>query len=52
MRAHLELVVIDLGDSDDPHVIFETLNARGTAHRRVSKPLADAPEPVRDKAVR
>ena len=30
MRAHLELVVIDFGDSDDPHVIFETLNARGT----------------------
>ena len=27
----LELVVIDLDQSDDPHVIFETLNARGTA---------------------
>ena len=27
---YLELVVIDLGQSDDPHVIFETLNARGT----------------------
>ena len=26
----LEIVVIDLGESDDPHVIFETLNARGT----------------------
>ena len=26
----LELVVIDLSSSDDPHVIFETLNARGT----------------------
>ena len=26
----LELVVIDLGDADDPHVIFETMNARGT----------------------
>ena len=26
----LELVVIDLELSDDPHVIFETLNARGT----------------------
>ena len=26
----LELVVIDLDHSDDPHVIFETLNARGT----------------------
>ena len=30
VRVHLELVVIDLGDTDDPHVIFETLNARGT----------------------
>ena len=26
----LEVVVIDLGASDDPHIIFETLNARGT----------------------
>lgn len=26
----LELVVIDLDPSDDPHIIFETLNARGT----------------------
>ena len=26
----LEIVVIDLGDSDDPHIIFETMNARGT----------------------
>ena len=26
----LELVVIDLDHSDDPHIIFETLNARGT----------------------
>lgn len=26
----LRLVVIDLDDNDDPHVIFETLNARGT----------------------
>ena len=26
----LQMVVIDLGPSDDPHVIFETLNARGT----------------------
>ena len=26
----LELVVIELGMSDDPHIIFETLNARGT----------------------
>ena len=30
VRANLELVVIDLDDNDDPHVIFETLNARGT----------------------
>ena len=30
VRANLELVVIDLSDADDPHVIFETLNARGT----------------------
>ena len=30
VRMNLELVVIDLGDSDDAHVIFETLNARGT----------------------
>ena len=26
----LQMVVIDLGPEDDPHVIFETLNARGT----------------------
>ena len=26
----LEMVVIDLDSTDDPHVIFETLNARGT----------------------
>ena len=26
----LQMVVIDLGPDDDPHVIFETLNARGT----------------------
>ena len=30
VSMNLEIVVIDLGDSDDPHVIFETLNARGT----------------------
>ena len=30
VRTGLEIVVIDLGASDDPHVIFETLNARGT----------------------
>ena len=28
--GYLELVVIELRQSDDPHVIFETLNARGT----------------------
>lgn len=29
--AHLlELVVIDLSEDDEPHIIFETLNARGT----------------------
>lgn len=30
----LELVVIDLGASDNPHIIFETLNARGTPLRQ------------------
>lgn len=30
VRTRLELVVIDLDDFDDPHMIFETLNARGT----------------------
>ena len=30
VRTKLEIVVIDLGGSDDPHIIFETLNARGT----------------------
>ena len=30
LRTRLELVAIDLGAEDDPHVIFETLNARGT----------------------
>lgn len=30
VRECFELVVIDLGSSDDPHIIFETLNARGT----------------------
>ena len=30
VSRQLELVVIDLGESDDPHIIFETLNARGT----------------------
>ena len=31
VSRHLQLVVIDLGEADDPHIIFETLNARGTA---------------------
>ena len=30
VRVNLELVVIDLDDAEDPHIIFETLNARGT----------------------
>ena len=30
VRTRLELVVIDLGPNDDPNIIFETLNARGT----------------------
>ena len=30
VTAMLQMVVIDLNSSDDPHVIFETLNARGT----------------------
>ena len=30
----LELVVIDLRSSDNPHIIFETLNARGTPLRQ------------------
>ncbi|MCY4199491.1 MAG: DUF262 domain-containing protein, partial [Gammaproteobacteria bacterium] len=30
VRTKLDLVVIDLESSDDPHLIFETLNARGT----------------------
>jgi hypothetical protein len=29
IRHHLQLVVIDLEEGDDPQVIFETLNARG-----------------------
>ena len=30
MSHQLELVVIDLDESDNPHIIFEILNARGT----------------------
>nr|WP_301280716.1 DUF262 domain-containing protein [Rhodococcus sp. RD6.2] len=33
MLEHLEVVVIDLGVDDNAQVIFETLNARGTALR-------------------
>lgn len=29
LTKHLELVVIELEERDDPQVIFETLNARG-----------------------
>ena len=29
IRRHLEIVVIELEDDDDPQIIFETLNARG-----------------------
>ena len=29
LRRHIQLVVIDLEEEDDPQVIFETLNARG-----------------------
>lgn len=29
LKQHLQLVVIDLEEDDDPQVIFETLNARG-----------------------
>ncbi len=29
LRRHIQLVVIELEDEDDPQVIFETLNARG-----------------------
>lgn len=30
LLGRLQMVVIDLGRNDDPHVIFETLNSRGT----------------------
>jgi hypothetical protein len=30
LREYIRLVVIELGESDDPQLIFETLNARGT----------------------
>lgn len=34
VRDRLQLVIIDLGNADNPHVIFETLNARGTPLRQ------------------
>lgn len=30
INKSIKLIVIDLKESDDPHIIFETLNARGT----------------------
>ena len=30
VNKSIKLIVIDLKESDDPHIIFETLNARGT----------------------
>jgi len=30
VRNHVKMVVIELADTDDEHLIFETLNARGT----------------------
>ncbi len=30
LARRLELVVLDLAEADEPHIIFETLNARGT----------------------
>lgn len=55
MRMQLVLVVIDLGDTDDPHVIFETLNARGTpllqSDMIKNKILHDADIDVEDESV-
>ena len=34
IRLHLEIVVIDLDENEDPNVIFEALNARGTPLRQ------------------
>ena len=52
VRVKLEIVVIDLGASDDPHVIFETLNARGTpllqSDMVKNKVLHDANNSLRD----
>lgn len=51
----LEIVVIDLGEADDPHVIFETLNARGTpllqSDMVKNKLLQDAGIGIRDEEV-
>ena len=53
VSTNLEIVVIDLGDSDDPHVIFETLNARGTpllqSDMVKNKVLHDAEVGLRDE---
>jgi hypothetical protein len=53
LLEHLELVVIDLGENDNAQVIFETLNARGTALRAsdliknlLFRTLQDAGRPV------
>lgn len=50
---HLEVVVIDLGPNDNAQIIFETLNARGTALRAsdliknlLFRTLQDAGRPV------
>ncbi len=53
LLEHLEVVVIDLGEDDNAQVIFETLNARGTALRAsdliknlLFRTLQDARRPV------
>lgn len=53
LLEHLEVVVIDLGENDNAQVIFETLNARGTALRAsdliknlLFRTLQDARRPV------
>lgn len=52
VSTKLEIVVIDLGTSDDPHIIFETLNARGTpllqSDMVKNKVLHDAKSGLRD----
>lgn len=57
LRQRVRLVVIDLEDEDDPQVIFETLNDRGTpllkidlvknlVFQRAEKAGADRPDPA------